>query len=154
MTLTEKIEQNVKLTMMDCERCFASKTLWGGTVIDVINPLTGRTWIYGHTLEEVRAEHPDAEEMSLDEFGNWKASQQNTAIQWEPTTEDKFNEMLDVLPPAYYSGRGFLVGEPYDHHATTGRPRYQAYKFDGESYWASNRPLTILEFKTEMGVSQ
>jgi len=30
-------------------------------------------------------------------------------------TEERYNEMLGVLPPALWLAKGFLVGEPHDH---------------------------------------
>lgn len=37
--------------------------------------------------------------------------------EWIATTEGMFYEMLEVLPPAAYAVRGFLVGEPVRHNA-------------------------------------
>ena len=34
---------------------------------------------------------------------------------WKRTTEAKYDEMLEILPPALWTGLGFLVGEPLDH---------------------------------------
>jgi hypothetical protein len=30
-------------------------------------------------------------------------------------TEERYDEMLGILPPALMLGKGFLVGEPFDH---------------------------------------
>ena len=68
----------------------------------------------------------------------------------EPELQDKFHEMLEVLPPAAMSNGGFLVGEPWDHHALTGAPRYGAYKQINSQYYVANRPLTKREFKEEV----
>ena len=45
---------------------------------------------------------------------------------WIETTEERYDEMLGVLPPAYWSSIGFLVGEPMDHNAN-GQPRFSAF---------------------------
>ena len=69
-------------------------------------------------------------------------------ITWEPTTKETFYEMLEVLPPAAWENDAFLVGEPFDHDAETGDPRYSAYRRrPGEQYETGSRPMTIQEFK-------
>lgn len=126
-------------------RCFASRAR--STVIDEVNPATGKTYIHGNTLAECRAKYPDAEEMTLDEFCAWKAEQQRTPISWEPTTQERYYEMLEVLPPAAMLGGGFLVGEPWDHDAGNGQPRFQAFRQRGDVFEASDRPMTRAEFR-------
>ena len=62
------------------------------------------------------------------------------------TTEEKYWEMLGVLPPAIMTGYGFLVGEPMDHNAQ-GRPRFSCFmEYRGE-FFESVAPMTIAEFK-------
>jgi len=68
------------------------------------------------------------------------------AVTWTEVTEDKYEEMLGVLPPAAYAGAGFLVGEPFDHDPATGRPRYEAYRCRGGRFEVADRPLTRAEF--------
>lgn len=148
--MTAKLDR--LMSMSDCERCYASKRT--GTMIDVIHPETGQTVCCGETLEQVRKEYPDAEEMSVDEFCEWKAEQQRTPIVWLPTTERQFNEMLECLYPAAMGGGGFLVGEPFDHEADTGKPRYQGFRHRGDEFYVSSRPLTRDEFRTEMQASR
>ena len=41
--------------------------------------------------------------------------------------EERYREMMECLPPAAYRRDGFLVGEPQDHDAETGEPRYEAF---------------------------
>ena len=147
-TMTQKVE---KVLIADCERCLASKAR--ETMIDVLHPVTGLTVCYGKTLKDCRKEYPDAEEMSVDEFCSWKAQRQRTPIAWTPTTEERFTEMLEVLPPAAGCRGGFLVGEPYDHDAGNGQPRFQAYRQRGDTFETANRPLTRAEFRSEMGIT-
>lgn len=126
--------------------CFAIR---GVTMIDLIHPLTGKTAIFGKTLEDYQAD-PDyagAERMTIEEFCQSKATTQDTPILWEETTEERYDEMLGCLPPALYTSSGFLVGESWDHHALTGRPRYQALIYKGKQYFQSSRPMTCKEFK-------
>jgi hypothetical protein len=131
---------------MAAERCFVSKAR--GTVIDVLRD--GRTQCFGKTLEQCRGRYPDAEEMTLDDFCAWKASRQRTPITWQETTKGKFNQMLEILPPAAMFGGGFLVGEPMDHDAGNGRPRFEAYRQRGATFQVASRPLTLAEFTREI----
>jgi uncharacterized short protein YbdD (DUF466 family) len=132
------------LEMSDCTQCFASRKQ--GTIIDVLHPTTGLTVFYHKTLEQCRETYPDAEEMSVDEFCAWKAQQQRTPISWEKSTSKQYWDMLGAVPPAKYLGTAFLVGEPYDHDAGNGLPRYEAFRQRGRQYEVSNRPMTIPEF--------
>jgi hypothetical protein len=65
---------------------------------------------------------------------------------WAATTKEIYWDMLEVLPPAAMMGGGFLVGEPVDHHATSGQPRFEAFIKQGEKYSVSSRPITRKEF--------
>ena len=65
---------------------------------------------------------------------------------WIETTEERYDEMLGVLPPAYWSSIGFLVGEPMDHNAN-GQPRFSAFVRIGKRYFGAVEPLTIAEFR-------
>jgi hypothetical protein len=67
-------------------------------------------------------------------------------ITWTKTTEDKYQEMLEILPPAAWTSLGFLVGEPWDHNAE-GYARYEAYAEVNGKYLVSTKPMTIGEFK-------
>jgi hypothetical protein len=58
--------------------------------------------------------------------------------------------MLNVLPPAAWIGGAFMVGEPTDHCAETGRPRFQAYRERGMQFEVASRPMTIAEFRAEV----
>lgn len=132
---------------MTTNDCFAVR---GITMIDTLNPETGLTTIYGRTLEDVQRDYPTAECMTIDEFCRSKAEAQDTPIIWEPTTEERYHEMLEVLPPAAWLANGFLVGEPADHHAMTSQPRYDAFRVVGTDYQVSSRPLTKKEFLSEV----
>ena len=147
--IAEKLER--VLTMADCDRCFASKAR--ETMIDVLHPVTGLTVCFGKTLEDCKREYPDAEEMTVDAFCAWKAERQRTPITWTPTTEKKFMEMLEVLPPELWlhgKNGGFLVGEAYDHDAGTGEPRFQGFRKHGETYETGSRPMTRREFRAAL----
>jgi len=147
--MVEKVEKVVKaVRFSDCQRCIISKSR--GTIIDMLRPDTGRTWYCSETLEECRKRYPDAEEMSYDEFVAWKVRQQRTPVTWQETTRERFDEMLNVLPPAAMLGGGFLVGEPYDHDAGSGLPRFSAYRRKCDRYEVASRPMTRAEFRKEV----
>jgi hypothetical protein len=144
--IAEKIEKVFDYS--DCTDCFATAE----TIIDYLHPETGKTAINAMTLEEVRAERPEyatAERMSIEEYCKRKVMKQRTPIEWHETTEERFNEMLEVLPPILLDGDSFLVGEPFDHDAGNGRPRFSGFIFTANKFYASNRPMTCNEFKEE-----
>lgn len=117
-------------------------------LIDCIHPITGLSWCYGHNLEEIRARHPGAEIVEIAQWCKEKGARQDSPVEWSETTEEQYWEMLEVLPPACMLAGSFLVGEPWDHHAGSGLPRFQAYLKQGDKYLVSNRPLTVTEFKS------
>jgi len=127
--------------------CFASKT--SATLIDTVT--NNKTDIYGKTLEDVRKEYPDAELMTVTQFCQWKADRQRTPIRWQASNQEQFNTMLEVLPPALLLEDGFLVGEPYDHCAGTGQPRFEGFVHVGGHYMVGSRPMTTNEFVKELG---
>lgn len=132
----------------DAQRCFVSKTAHGGSCIDLVKD--GRGVYGGRTLDEERVECPDAEEMTVDEFRDWKAAQQDAPPIWDETTEERFDEMLNCLSPALMCNKGFLVGEPWDHHAKSGLPRFQAFRRVGGKFLVASRPMTRDEFREVM----
>lgn len=120
-----------------------------GSIIDVINPHTGLTSAFGRTEAEVLAREPLAKRMTWDDWAQARSATQRTPIVWEPSERETYQEMLNVLPPAFWGAGGFLVGEHTDHDVLDGRPRYEAYRHQGDSYFVSSRPLTVKEFITE-----
>jgi len=67
-------------------------------------------------------------------------------MNWIKTTEERFDEMLGVLPPAMWLAHGFLVGEPWDHDRQ-GRPRFAAFVQVDGVYYESAGPMTGPEFR-------
>lgn len=67
-------------------------------------------------------------------------------VTWTECTEEVYSDMLDVLPPAAMKGGSFLVGEPWDHHAMTGQPRFAAYIKRQGKFFTASRPMTRAEF--------
>jgi hypothetical protein len=71
------------------------------------------------------------------------------AIKWFKISEARYVGQLEMLPPARWSGVGFLSGEPYDH-TRDGRPRFKAFaQLNGEHFEAAD-PLTHGEFCSTM----
>jgi|GEM_PF-3287787 len=74
----------------------------------------------------------------INEFKNimkWnnKLKFQADMILGEEVSEERYNEMLEVLPPQAMVANAFLVGEPTDHEG--GRARYELYFIrDGKHY--------------------
>ena len=75
----------------------------------------------------------------------------NIQVNWQPTTEERYWEMLEILPPAAQTGYGFLVGEPADHRRCEVKgvtlPRYDAFIETEAGFFTADRPLTFFEFK-------
>lgn len=122
----------------------------GVIMIDLVIPETQLSSIYGKTLADVKKEYPGAVLMTLDAYCESKAAAQDSAVTWFEVTEDRYYNMLEVLPPAFQRGGAFLVGEPQDHHAVTGRPRFDAFKAVGKRYFTASRPMTVKEFKESL----
>jgi hypothetical protein len=76
-------------------------------------------------------------------------------LSWEGTmirecTEERYDEMLSILPPTLWLGYGFLVGEPHDHRkckiTRKVLPTYAAF-FNGFGKYYEGDPMTVPEFK-------
>lgn len=65
---------------------------------------------------------------------------------WKLTTEEKYWEMLGVLPPAVMTSLGFMVGEPFDH-SPEGYPRFEAFAEVDGRFYVHTTPLRISEFR-------
>lgn len=124
-------------------------------IIDTINADTGLTRICGHTEADVLADEPLAVRISWEDWQQARSIDQRTPIVWSATSAKTYRYMLDVLPPALWIGGAFLVGEPTDHDALTGQPRFAAYWMRGSSpdfnyYLSASRPLTCAELRAEV----
>lgn len=127
------------------EYCFADPD--GNNVIDLVTP-DQKTGVFSKmSIADLEKETPAGRVMELAEWCKIKSARQNTPVEWLESTEESYDEALGCLPPVAYSSSGFLVGEPYDHDALTGKPRFQAYRFNGFDHFKSSRPMTIQEFK-------
>lgn len=72
-------------------------------------------------------------------------------IEWIETTEERYDEMLGVLPPALMERRGFLVGEPMDHRTCSIKnriaPTFSAFVQVGDKFYEANQALTVAEYR-------
>ena len=71
---------------------------------------------------------------------------------WKEVTEERYYEMLDLLPPAIFLYYGFLVGEPWTERQCSRRthltlPAFQPFVFRDGRYYEGDAPLTVPEFK-------
>lgn len=134
-----------ELTAMDCTHAFANDDQ--DHVIDVIHPVTGLSWINGESFDQMKLRYPEIKIVNMREWFNAKGERQDSPVAWVEITADKFDEYLCCLPPISYGQGRFLVGEPSDHHASSGAPRYHACVSQDGKHYTSNRPLTVKEFK-------
>lgn len=116
-------------------------------IIDTIDPTTGLTCINREDEAGVRRRYPAAVRLTMAAWMAAQAERQHTPITWYPTDEETYRRMLEVLPPALWLGGAFLVGEPMDHDATTGKPRFQGYWHRHGIYLAASRPMTCAELR-------
>lgn len=74
-----------------------------------------------------------------------------TILRWVPTTEEKFDYGLGVLPPLGWNSLGFLVGEASDHRPCTisGRTSatFSAFARIAGQHYAASQALTLAEWK-------
>ena len=68
-------------------------------------------------------------------------------LEWIPTTEAMYWEMLGCVPPRAMRGGAFLVGEANNSNAD-GYPVYACFKQLGDNYFARN--LTLEQFRAEV----
>ena len=65
-------------------------------------------------------------------------------------TAERYNEALEILPPALWLANRFLMGEPADHRrckiTNNVLPTYSAFFFAYGKFYESD-PMTVPEFK-------
>jgi hypothetical protein len=65
-------------------------------------------------------------------------------------TAERYNEALEILPPALWLANRFLMGEPADHRRCTITKKvlltYSAFFFAYGKFYESD-PMTVPEFK-------
>lgn len=83
-------------------------------------------------------------------------------FKWIETTEERYFEMLECLPPECMIGGGFLVGEASNHRRckinNCVKPTFDAFRKTGkfgsgnEKFYAASESVTIPEFKVLMTI--
>lgn len=72
--------------------------------------------------------------------------------QWKPITATRYDDLLEVLPPALMAHNGFLMGEPMIHRTcrVTGTlaPAYLACLSRRGQCYEALEPYTVEEFRT------
>lgn len=75
------------------------------------------------------------------------------AINWVPSTMERYDDMLGVLPPAAMGAEGsFLVGEPMDFR--DGAQTFAAHKILNGQPVESAEAVTYREFKADVGKAE
>jgi hypothetical protein len=69
---------------------------------------------------------------------------------WKEVSDERYNEMLEVLPPALWLANRFLVGEPTSHRrckiTNKVMPTYAPFIFAFGRYYEGD-PMTPAEFR-------
>ena len=123
---------------------------WRGIVAVLLPDAAGtlRATASGRTFEELDAQDGPLRLTTWDEWqAGAAAAQAAVPVLWQPCTQGEYRDRLEVLPPIAWAAGSFCVGEPADHDVATGRPRYQAYRAQGEQYYRSSRPVTVRELQ-------
>ena len=149
------MKTNEQPAILRATQCFAHDG-YNDSIIDMINPDTGLSFVCGENLEQIRTRYPDAVIREFDELTTEKAREQDAPGEWLDCTEERYWDALNVLPPAARNGGGFLLGEAQDHHSRTGRPRFSCYRKsrDGETFATYSKPITFAQFCEFFGPSQ
>jgi hypothetical protein len=70
---------------------------------------------------------------------------------WKPVREERYTEMLEMLWPACWLGKGFLVGEASSHRACRVTQEvsatYSPFLTIGGQFFEGREAITIAEFK-------
>lgn len=71
-------------------------------------------------------------------------------LAFRPITPERYDDMLDILPPALETGLGFLMGEPMDYRVCrvqgTTRAAYSAFVQSGAVHFQASAPMTAPEW--------
>ena len=114
---------------------------------DVIHPITGLTMSYQKSEADMVKQHPTILRMTVEAFCQKKAELQNAPVEWMPTDQATYYDRLEALPPEFMDGSRFLLGEPMDHCAKSGLPRFEGYYARNGRYFYTSRPVTVRDFK-------
>jgi hypothetical protein len=68
-------------------------------------------------------------------------------LTWVRIDEARYDEMLNILPPAVWLPYGFMVGEAWDHDADD-RSRFAAFVRKGKHFYEATLPMTVADFRS------
>lgn len=72
-------------------------------------------------------------------------------MNWKEIDEARYTEMLEILPPALWLTKGFLVGEPYTHRECKETKQFRAaftpFLSLGGKFFEGDEPMTSPEFR-------
>jgi hypothetical protein len=140
-----QINYQIQDLIFEFQECYTLPDFDGMT--DTIHPITGLTTYGGKSEADVRKEHPTILRMTVEAFCQKKAELQNAAVEWMPTDQATYYDRLEALPPEFMDGSRFLLGEPMDHCAKSGLPRFEGYCARNGRYFYTSRPVTVRDFK-------
>ncbi len=117
-----------EITIPRGTRCKVIEGPGGGIVVDELHKIWGSN---AHDLTH---------------YYVWVQPDDVTGSVWQEITEDRYDDMLNVLPPVIWLDKGFMVGEPWDHNIR-GQPRFGAFIRHRNKFYECLHPMTILEFR-------
>jgi hypothetical protein len=72
-------------------------------------------------------------------------------MEWKEVSAERFDEMLNILPPGVWNALGFLVGEPVTHRICTisnqFAPTFTVFTSYRGKYFEDQEPITVPEFE-------
>lgn len=68
------------------------------------------------------------------------------ALKFIEVSEERYDEMLGVLPPVAWIDKGFLVGEPWRHNEA-GNPMFAPLMHVGGRYYEGTEPITVADWR-------
>lgn len=71
---------------------------------------------------------------------------------WKEVSEERYWEMLEILPPAVMDGKGFMVGEAWTHRTCSvtkvERASYSAFAEKDGRYYECLDPMSVPEWRS------
>lgn len=114
-----------------------------GSIINSISNIDGVQWLDHQEKPTKLSEYIKTEESKKYEICNdeqldaiIEKHQKGMCYKWEEITEDRYNEMLEVLPPVKWENGGFYISEAY-----TGQI-HSFYQKHGEKYYTALVSIT------------
>lgn len=109
-------------------------------------PLT-RQLTYTQALAVVREQMPDESHTIISNVA-WSLAQRSLAIAptWKEVSAERYDEMLNILPPLAWSEKGFLVSEPFSQ-TVDGQTTYAAFVHHAGRYYEAEGSITLAAWR-------